>query len=789
MGAKYFGAVIPRREDPRLLTGRGRYVDDITLRGMAHVAFLRSPYAHARIRRLDPEAARRLPGVVAVFTHADLGERATVPPLEAEVAPPRLAAEIAFTVKRASPELLCRERVHYVGEAVAAVVAESRALAEDALDLMEVDYEPLPAVVDCEAALAPGAPRVHPEWGDNVAVHFAHTVGDPEPAFRAADLVVRERVRIQRHAGMPLEPRGIVAEPSGREGTVTVWTSHQIPHFVQGALAAVLRVPAHRVRVVTPDVGGGFGTKALVYPEDILVPLLALRLGRPLKWIEDRREHMQSAAHARDQIHDLEIAARRDGTLLGLRDRILLDQGAFNPWGIELLYITVTHLRGPYKIPSFAFTADAVVTHKTPNSPFRGAGRPEAAFVMERGLDRVARELGLDPAELRRRNMIRGDEMPYDAGLLDRDDHPVVYDSGDFSALLDKALDAVGYGAFREEQTRLHRRGVYRGIGLCAYVEGTGVGPYEGAAVRLDASGGAVVATGACSQGQGHETTFAQIAADALGVPLASVTVVGGDTGAIPFGIGTFASRSAVVAGNAIAAAARQVREKLLRAAAVLLEADPGDLDIEDGRVFVRGVPGSAVTLARVIQSALPTFAAPRPVAPDFEASSYHHVPGQTWASAVHAAVVEVDPETGVVRLLRYVVAHDCGRVINPLIVEGQIRGGVAQGIGGALLEEMVYDEQGQLLTGTLMDYLLPTAVEVPPITTVHLESPSPRNPLGIKGLGEGGAIGAPAAVANAVEDALAPLGVRVTATPLHPSRVLALIREARARARAAGAR
>ncbi len=784
MGARYFGAAVRRREDPRLLTGRGRYVNDIALGGMAHVALLRSPHAHARIRRLDTEAAGRLPGVLAVLTHADLGERARVPPLDAEIAPPRLTSRIAFTVRHATPDLLCRDRVRYVGEPVAAVVADSRALAEDALDLIEADYAPLPAVVDPEAALTAEAPRVHPEWDDNVAVHFAHSIGDPDGAFGTADVVVRERFRIQRHVGMPLEPRGIVADPNGPAGSLTVWTSHQIPHFVQAALAAVLGLPAHRVRVTIPDVGGGFGTKALLYPEDVLVPLLAARLGRPLKWIEDRREHMQAAAHARDQVHDLEIAARRDGTILGLRDRVLLDQGAYNPWGIELLYITVSHLRGPYRIPNFAFTADAVVTNKTPNSPFRGAGRPEAAFVMERAIDRVARELHLDPAEVRRRNLIPAGEMPYDAGLLDRDASPLVYDSGDFPAMLARALEAVDYDAVRAEQARLRHDGVYRGVGLGAYVEGTGVGPYEGAVVRLDASGGVVVATGACSQGQAHETTFAQIAADTLGVPLASVTVTGGDTGQVPFGIGTFASRSAVTAGNAIAAAAGQVREKLLGVAARLLEAKAEDLEVEDGRVFVRGVPGSAVTLSRVVTSALPTLAGPGHGTPDFEAAAYHHVPGQTWASAVHAAVVEVNPETGAVRLLRYVVAHDCGRVINPLVVEGQIRGGVAQGLGGALLEEMVYDAQGQLVTGTLMDYLLPTAMEVPSVTTVRLEYPSPRNPLGIKGLGEGGAIGAPAAIANAVEDALAPFGARVTTTPLHPSRVLALIRDGGARPR-----
>jgi aerobic carbon-monoxide dehydrogenase large subunit len=778
LGAKYFGAAVARREDARLLTGRGRYVDDVEVRGMAHLALLRSPHAHARIRRVDVEAARRLPGVLAVFTGADLGAKNRLPPLAGGEIPPALAARIAFTVRHASPALLCEDRVRYVGEAVAAVVAESRALAEDGLDLVEVEYEPLPAAVDPEAARGDGALRLYPDWPDNVTVHFAHAIGDPDGAFAGADVVVRERFRIQRQVGLPLEPRGMVAEPGGREATVSVVTSHQIPHFVQSALAAVLEVPAHRVRVAPPDVGGGFGTKALLYPEDILVPVLAVRLGRPLKWIEDRREHMQAAAHARDQLHDLELAARRDGTILALRDRVLLDQGAYNPWGIEVLYITVTHLRGPYRIPHFAFTAEAVVTNKTPNSPFRGAGRPEAAFAMERAVDRLARELGLDPADVRRRNMIRGEELPCDTGLLDRDGQPVAYDSGDYPATLARALEGAGYAAFRQEQPRLRRAGVYRGIGLAAYVEGTGVGPYESAAVRVDASGGVVVATGACSQGQGHETTFAQIAADALGVPLDAVTVIGGDTAAVPFGIGTFASRSAVTAGTAIAAAAGRVREKLLAAAAALMEAKAVDLVVEDGQVRVRGVPGSAVSLARVVQSALPSLVGPGGAA-DFEATAYPHVPTQTWASAVHVAVVEVDPETGGVRLLDYVVAHDCGRVINPLVVEGQIRGGVAQGIGGALLEAVAYDGNGQLLTGTLMDYLLPTAVEVPAIRTLHLEFPSPRNPLGVKGLGEGGAIAPPAAIANAVEDALAPLGVRVTETPLHPARVLALIREA----------
>ncbi len=744
---------------------------------MLHVALLRSPYPHARIRSIDTEGARRLPGVVAVFTQADLGERAKLPSLESEApAPPRLLARMSFTMRDARQYLLGKDRARYVGEALVAVVAESRYVAEDALQLIEVEYDPLPAVTDCEAALAAGSTRLHPEWQDNVAVSFGHSIGDPEAGFKAADVVVRERFRIQRAVGMPIETRGIVAEPGVGGETATVWTSHQIPHMVQWAMAEVLAVPVHRIRVVTPDVGGGFGTKALLYPEDVLIPLLALRLGRPVKWIEGRREHLQGAAHARDQIHDIEVAASREGKILAVRDRILLDQGAFNPWGIELLYNTVSHLPGPYRFSSYAFEAKAVVTNKTPNSPYRGAGRPEAVFAMDRALDLLARQLAMDPVELRRRNMVSAEEMPYDTGLLYRDGQAVVYDSGDFPAAIAEATKAIGYQAFREEQAELRREGIYRGIGVSAYIEGTGLGPYEGARVRLDQSGGVLVATGACSQGQGHETSFAQIAADVLDVPMESVTVIGGDTAAVPYGIGTFASRSAVVAGNAVATAARAVRDKVLRAAAALLEASPEDLEIEDGRVFVRGVPVSAVSLARVVKSAVPTFASAK-VEPDFEASSYYQVPTVTYASGVHVAIVQVDTETGEVKLLRYLVAHDCGRIINPMIVDGQIHGGVAQGIGSALFEEILYDEAGQLLTTTFMDYHIPFAAELPRIEIVHLEFPSPRNPLGVKGLGEGGAIPPPAAVANAVEDALAPFGVRITATPLTPSRVLALIR------------
>jgi len=459
-----------------------------------------------------------------------------------------------------------------------------------------------------------------------------------------------------------------------------------------------------------------------------------------------------------------------------VRDRIWLDLGAYNVWGVVLPYNTVAHLIGPHRIKNMRVDVEAVVTNKTPNAPYRGAGRPETVFAMDRIVDCLARELRMDPAEIRRRNYIRPDELPYDFGMPYRDGNPLVYDTGDFPDALEKALEAAGYEQFRTEQALLRARGVHRGIGISGYVEGTAIGPYEGATVKLDLTGRVLVATGAINSGQGHETSFAQIAADALGVPLDWVTVIGGDTAAVPFGVGTFASRSAVTAGNSIADACREVRTKLARAAAALLEAGPDDIEIEDGRVFVKGAPSSAVDIARVVQASIPTFAKPGVASPDFEASAYHHVPTVTYASAVHVAQVEVDTATGRVTLLRYVVAHDCGRVINPIIVEGQVHGGVAQGVGGALFEEMVYDDTGQLLTGSLMDYAVPKADDLPLIETVHLEFPSPRNPLGVKGLGEGGAISPPAAIANAIEDALAPFGVRITETPVTAARIVALL-------------
>ena len=777
MGAKYFGAAVRRREDPRFLRGEGRFLDDVRVAGLLHVAFLRSPYAHAMIRAIRTERARAAPGVVAVFTFADLESWMKPLPLFG-APPPGLAAAIAFEIRQAPQFALCRDRARYVGEIVAMVVAESRARAEDAAEAIEVEWEPRPVVTDMRQAAEPGTPLVHEAWGTNVGVGFTHAIGDVEAAFTRADVVMSETFHIQRYVGMPLESRGAVAVWDRRDGTLTTWNSTQVPHFVQQGLAGALGLPHHKVRVIAPDLGGGFGTKASGYPEDHLVPIAAIVLNRPVKWVEDRREHMMSAAHARHQVHAISLAARRDGTIVGLRDRIWLDLGAYNVWGIVLPYNTVAHLIGPHRIANMRVDVQAVTTHKTPNAPYRGAGRPETVFAMDRAVDRLARELRIDPAEIRRRNYIRSDELPYDFGMPYRDGNPLVYDSGDFPAALEAALKAADYDEFRRDQPALRARSIFRGIGISGYVEGTAIGPFEGATVKVDLGGRVLVATGAVNSGQGHETSFAQVCADALGVPLEHVTVVGGDTATVPFGVGTFASRSGVTAGNSIADACQQVRAKLVKAAAALLEAAPGDIEIEDGQAFVRGVRASAVPLARVVQASIPTFARPGVASPDFEATAYHHVPTVTFASAVHVARVEVDVGTGHVTLLRYVVAHDCGKVINPLIVEGQVHGGVAQGVGGALYEEMVYDEQGQLLTGSLMDYLVPTAMELPPLETVHLEFPSPRNPLGMKGLGEGGAISPPAAIANAIEDALEPFGVRITATPVSPARLLALLHE-----------
>ena len=774
MTTRYFGARVTRNEDPALLRGRGLFVDDVRVAGAAHGAVLRSPHAHARIIGIDARRARTAPGVLAVYTHADLG------PLGDPL--PKLIPHPAL-IHHKTQCALAPDTVRYVGEPVAFVVAEDRYAAEDACDLITVTYEPLPVVATLEAAVAAGAPRVHEDLDTNVCAHYTQRVGHVEDAFAHAPHRFGARFVVDRGASCPIETRGVVAAWDARARHLDVWDSTQAPIPIRNGLARLLGLPEQHVRVVAPDVGGGFGPKIMMfYPEEVLVPFAAMRLGRPVKWIEDRREHLVATNQEREQIHDAEIAVDADGRILGVRTVFLYDSGAYIPYGLIVPIVASTTLPGPYRVPNYHCEFRALFTNKTTVSPYRGAGRPHGVFVMERLLDRVAEELGVDRAEVRRRNFIQPDEFPYDVGLIYQDNAPLRYDSGDYPACFARALELIGYRDWpaRQEQARADGRAL--GCGVACYVEGTGIGPYEGARITVEPSGRVFVATGVGTQGQGHMTSFAQIAADALGVSPRDVTVHTGDTALFGWGTGTFASRAATVAGNAVALAADAVRDKTRLVAASLLEVLPEEVELADGRVFVRGVPARALPLGEVAQAANPLrFAMPEAwEGPGLEAVRYFAPPQGTFSNGVHACVVEVDLETAMLTISRYVVVHDCGRVINPMIVEGQIHGGVAQGLGGAFWEQLAYDDQAQPLSTTLMDYLLPTAADIPRIEVAHLETPSPLNPLGVKGAGEAGVIPVAAVIAQAVEDALRPLGIHITEAPLSPTRLRRLIIEAR---------
>jgi carbon-monoxide dehydrogenase large subunit len=770
-----FGAPIKRVEDPRLLVGNGEYVDDIRQPGALQVAVLRSVYAHAQIRSIDTSAAASMPGVIGVETAATLGSLngpfphpTWFPPAKAlqDAIHPHLRPEVI--------RLLASDKVRYVGEPVAAVIATDRYLAEDAVRRIQIDYEPLPVLVDAERALDADAPLINEEWGDNLAAHFVIESSDVDAAFASADRVVRQTIHLPRSTPTPVENRGVVAVPDRRSGGVTVWSASQQPHWLRDGLERVLGIPGDRIRVVAPDVGGGFGVKSMVYPEELLVPTLAIRLDRPVRWTDTRRENFVSATHTRDQIHHLEIALRTDGTILGLRDRYVVDAGASNCECLVNPYNTAAHLPGTYRIPAMRIECFTVLTNKTANAAARGAGRPEAVFAMEGLLDAAADALGLDRVEMRRRNTLRADEMPYAHGILYRDGVPVILDGGDYSACLEDALAAVGYEGFRTRQAEAAANGRLLGIGVGSYIEGTGVGPYESALIRIQPSGRVIVNVGPPSQGQSHETTFAQICADELGVPFESVRIVQGDTLALPWGGGTIASRTAVVVGNAVARASRGLRDKVIAAAADLLEVAPADVQFEDGRISVVGSPNVSMPLGQLAARVAPGIGRMNEhIGPGLEEYEGFQPPTVTFANGVHACVVEVDPETGVVAILAYAVVHDCGRLINPVVVEGQIMGGLAQGLGMALFEELRYDESGQLQNGSLMDYGIPRATDMPPVTITHRETPSERNPLGIKGVGEAGAIPVPATVVSAVGDALRVIGAEIRAVPLTPDRVL----------------
>jgi carbon-monoxide dehydrogenase large subunit len=779
----FVGQRLRRREDARLVSGKGRYLADLVVPGMRHAAVLRSVVPHGRIVEFDASEALSLPGVDAVFSGRDLigkvgpfveGGRLEISPMFMDKVHPE--------VKPHAMPVLAADEVHFVGQPVAVVVADSRYLAEDALELVRVEYEELPVVTDPEAALAPGAPVLHGHLGDNVAAHFVISSGDVDAQLARAPHVYRGRFEVGRQASNAMEPRGVLATSDAGTGDLTVWCTTARPHLVRTFLSEMLGIPLERIRVICPDMGGSFGTG--VFSEDFLIPFVARELGRPVRWVEDRSENLLVTRHGRDQVHDVEVGYDDEGRILALKDRFVVDAGAYNQYAITVSYNAAAHARNQFDIPAVRIEGLNVLTNKAPVAPVRGAGRPEVTFMMDRVVDVVAHSIGIDPVECRRRNLVRPEQMPYHAGIPYRDGVDIVYDRADFPAQLAQLCDLVDYAAFRKEQAEARREGRRLGIGFSSYMEGSGFGPHEGAVVRVDTNGHVTVYTGANAHGQGLATTLAQVCADQLGVTPDDVTVRMGDTSYIPYGIGTFASRSAVTAGTATGVAAALVHEKALAIAAELLEVSPSDLELEEGMIKVIGTPSRKVSLGDVARAAMPgpRSRLPAGMEPVLEAEHYYVPPSVTWSSGTHAAVVEVDEETGFVRVLRYLTVDDCGQMLNPTIVEGQVHGGVALGLGEALTEEVIYDSAGQPLTGTYMDYLLPTTTETPPITVAHQVFPSELNPFGIKGCGEGGAVGPPAAIANAIVDALRPLDVRISRVPIHPERLLELIEEAKAR-------
>jgi carbon-monoxide dehydrogenase large subunit len=769
----WFGARIKRKEDPDLLTGRGRYVDDIKLPGMLHAVVLRSPHAHAGIRGIDKGAALALPGVHAVFTFSDLPEsmrRQTVPLLV-----PSPAIKQAYM-----PYCLAKHEACFVGEPVAIVVADSRYLAEDAAALVAVDFEPLPAASDCVAALAAGAPLAHRDAFSNLAAVIPVNVGNTDAAFAQAAHVFREQLFQHRGGPFFLECRGMIAVPDPMADALTIYVSSQGPHRHKRVLLDLLDWADHQLRIVTPDVGGGFGPKGSFYAEYGALAAAALALRAPIKWIEDRHENFLSTQQERDQHWDMEIAVDGEARILGVRGTLIHEAGTYMPWGVVLPWIAATSVPGPYVIPSFHLDVAVAFTNKVPTSPVRGAGRPQACVVMERLMDRVAHELKLDRAEVRRRNFIQPAQMPYRVGIIFRDGRPVTYDSGDYPTCQRKALDAADYEGFAARQAQARLEGRYIGLGIANAVEATGLGPYESAIARVSTSGKLTVYTGATPQGQSHKTTLAQIAADHLGVTPDDITIVTGDTAATSLGVGSFAARTAVNAGSSVHLAAQELSRKIKQFAADMMEAAEEDIVLEDGHARIAGsdikrsfreIAARAVGMPGYSMAGGPT--------PGLEATS-HFTPDQsTYSNGTHIAEVEVDIETGRVKILRYVVMHDCGHVINPMVVEGQVVGGVIHGVGNAFFERMLYDDQAQPVSTNFGEYLLPLATDSPHVEVLHMTTPSPLNPLGLKGAGEGGTIPAIAALLSAVENALTPFGVHIAEAPLTPERIVALIGEA----------
>ncbi|MGH9775008.1 MAG: xanthine dehydrogenase family protein molybdopterin-binding subunit [Candidatus Acidiferrales bacterium] len=757
---KYVGRAMKRKEDPRLIQGLAHYVDDIQLAGMQYMAVIRSPHAHARIRSIDVSKARTASGVTAVLTGEDVRDVIGLIPCAAQIP----------DMKQAFRPVLALDKVRLVGEPVAVVVADDRYLARDAAELVDVDYDPLPAVTDPEKAMEKSSPLLYDDFGTNVAYRWELEGGDVKKAFKDAARVVQQRMVNQRLIPMAMEPRGVVAEYLPGEKKLTVWTSTQIPHLARTQIAGMLKIPEYSVHVITPEVGGGFGSKLNVYAEEALVGYLAMLTCKPVKWIESRRENFQNTIHGRDQIMYAELAVKRDGTVLGARYRIVADLGAYYQLLTPLVpTLTGLMLCGSYKIPAVKIEITGVLTNKMATDAYRGAGRPEATYFVERAMDLVARELKKDPVDIRRKNFPQPKQFPFatPTGLI--------YDSANYQKSLEAALRISGYAKLRKEQAQLRKKGKHIGIGISTYVEICAMGPssampaggWESATVRIEPSGRVNVLTGSSPHGQGQETSFSQIAADRLGISPDDVLVVHGDTAAVPYGIGTFGSRATAVGGTAMYRALDKLRDKLARIAAHALGVAPESMGFGDHKIFVKSDPKKFMAFGDAVGAAYVAKTLPPGMEPGLDATSFFEPSNFTFPFGAHVAVVEIDGQTGDVKLRNYFAVDDCGKVINPMLVDGQVHGGIVQSVGQVLFEEVVYDEQGQLITGELTDYAIPRAHDIPRMVTARTVTPSPVNPMGVKGVGEAGTIGATPAILNAVVDALQPFGVKHVDLPV----------------------
>jgi carbon-monoxide dehydrogenase large subunit len=773
MAGKVFGNRVKRLEDPALLRGRGNFVDDIRLKGMANAAFLRSPFPHARMRSIDKSAAEAMDGVIAVYAFADLE-----PHLTSDKLPVEFPSGVP-NVETAGPAILVRDEALYSGECVAIVIAETRHIAEDALALIDIDWEPLPAVGDCKKALEPGSAMAKSDIDTNVMMTMVQEYGDVNAAFANAPHVYREEIWQHRGSGHPMECRGAVGRYDAMEDRITLWNSTQMPNLVHGFIVQLLGLDENQVRIITPDVGGGFGPKFVFYSEELVVALAAKLCGRPVKWIEDRREHFIATVQERDQYWEAEIALDSDGLIQGVRGHLIHDHGAYTIQGITLPFNAAACIPGPYKVPNYHMDQTLVFTNMVPCAPVRGASHPQGTFVMERLMDKAAQGLGVDRAALREKNMILGSEMPYKKPLKTRAGINITYDSGDFPKSMEMAKDAAGYADFATRQQAARAEGRYLGIGISFGVKGTGRGPFETATVRIGTSGKISVYTGAAPMGQSTHTMMAQVVAEHLGGDMNNIDVVAGDTAPIPMGMGGFGSRQTITAGSSAHLAAIEVRDKALKIAAHILEASEEDLEIEGSEIRVKGVPDMSVSLGKVAHAVAgtPGYALPAGITPGLESTQNFLTDPLCYCYGCHICEVEADPETGGVKILNYTIVHDSGNLINPTIVTGQVVGGVVHGIGNALFEWMGYDDDAQPITTNFGEYLLPSAPEIPNFKVDFLESPSPLNPLGVKGAGEGSTVPAAAAVISAVEDALSPFGVHISEAPITPARLAEMVR------------